>query len=465
MFPRYVTEATNAGWQPVSVVDRNPIQEYLKGTKDEEQIPAIVKMTEAPASVVDRSKGLSDVIGADKLAELKRQVKQTRGDGDVVASAVYRADAGFKDIQARERLYLDRKTVLQAPTKDFSKLLTRLEEIKNGGKKAKEQQTNGHSKQPAPAAVAARAAAASSSSKSARAGYDRFEQSEDRVMKASGIELEMSINTRGTFGVDDPTNLASFASRSSQPLLPAAPQAAARNNKRSYEQISANEPTDMDIDYDNPTGPSSSSSAPPAAASSAQSKRTASATASASAKSAAEPPAKKAKTRYHENSLDPIILVPAASDAKTMLNVTNVEKFLKDNQYEPPVTTGPRVRSRTLERPRKDGSGKTVQYTFVDGSRLTPAEIDRVVCVVSNGTSWQFKCFPEDLRQPAILFSRVKGFFLRYEDEPAPQEVRSWNVAQLTVSKPRRHLDQAASIRFWEELEQFIQTSRPEIKQ
>jgi hypothetical protein len=58
----------------------------------------------------------------------------------------------------------------------------------------------------------------------------------------------------------------------------------------------------------------------------------------------------------------------------------------------------------------------------------------------------------------------VKGYFLRYEDDPAPATVRSWNVAQLTISKPRRHLDQAASKRFWEELEQFIHTTRPEIK-
>jgi parafibromin len=381
------------------------------------------------------------------VAELKAKRQKTRGDTDVLTSAVYSAQASVKEILARERPYLDRKTVLQAPKKNFSKLLDRLVEIKNGGKaKAASAAAQSSSSRPAAAAGASRgashAAPSYTSSRPAKTGYDRFEQSEERVMKASGIELEMNINTRGTF--DD-----SAFGTSAKPNIFSAANSAAASKKRSYDQMAANEPTDMDMDidddYSRPAAPSAPAPAPAAA--------------SKKHSQSAEPPKKKRK--YPDASLDPIILVPNANDAKAMLHASNAVKFLQDGEYVDDRSS--RTRQFNVERNKFDGNGK-VSYLVSDGSRMHAKDWDRVVCVVVNGTEWQFKSFPSELQTPANLFSRVKGYFLRYEDDPAPATVRSWNVAQLTISKPRRHLDQAASKRFWEELEQFIHTTRPEIK-
>lgn len=74
-------------------------------------------------------------------------------------------------------------------------------------------------------------------------------------------------------------------------------------------------------------------------------------------------------------------------------------------------------------------------YELYDNVKsFTPSDWERVIAVFSNAKDWQFKGWKEWKEDPTEIFSRVCGFYLKYEEEPLPEKIKNWNVKVLNVS-------------------------------
>ena len=81
----------------------------------------------------------------------------------------------------------------------------------------------------------------------------------------------------------------------------------------------------------------------------------------------------------------------------------------------------------------------------------------RVVAVFTGGKEYEFKQFPNGPK-PVDVFSKYKGFHLRYEDEPLDPNVAKWNVVVVVVHKAaaKRYLDRVCTLKIFEELDKVI---------
>jgi len=51
----------------------------------------------------------------------------------------------------------------------------------------------------------------------------------------------------------------------------------------------------------------------------------------------------------------------------------------------------------------------------------------RVVAAFIQGSNNEFRKWP-DGNNPAILFNRIKGYYLKYNDVPVPDNIKKYNV-------------------------------------
>lgn len=87
--------------------------------------------------------------------------------------------------------------------------------------------------------------------------------------------------------------------------------------------------------------------------------------------------------------------------------------------------------------------------------RLKSEDWARVIAVFAQGAVWQFKGWKYD--KPVELFTHVKGFHLKCEDETVGNPtIKSWNVTTLTVHRTKRYLDIEAVTNFWTKLEAWL---------
>ncbi|KAI9591683.1 RNA pol II accessory factor, Cdc73 family-domain-containing protein [Syncephalis fuscata] len=157
----------------------------------------------------------------------------------------------------------------------------------------------------------------------------------------------------------------------------------------------------------------------------------------------------------------PIIIVPAA--ATSMVNLYNVKQFLEDKSF----IDSRNAREQSTARPtlinierRSEGSDTTSVYQVIDSvDKLRPDDWKRVVAVFTTGAEWQFKNWV--WQTPLDIFNNVKGYYLKYADEPTKDTVQRWNVTILEVHKYKRHTDQVVVGEFWDALDAFIASKRP----
>lgn len=160
----------------------------------------------------------------------------------------------------------------------------------------------------------------------------------------------------------------------------------------------------------------------------------------------------------------PIIIVPPGFSA--LLNMYNVESFLQDSTFTPWQTAkeqseaAGKGRSDTVIMKRTVGRETPVIYHVKDNAKtISGKDWNRVVAVFTQGAAWQFKEWP--YQDPVDVFQNVKGFHLRFEEEPkVPETVRSWDVKTLWISKNNRHRDRMAAMEFWSQLDSFLATRK-----
>jgi len=181
----------------------------------------------------------------------------------------------------------------------------------------------------------------------------------------------------------------------------------------------------------------------------------------AGSNSAGKTPAKKVEG-------NPIIVVPnAMTSCITMINAGFF--FGKDAVYIP--------RDQAMKRGDAGKRGGTIQVTHKLAPRLGGAEItydiidnpttrlkkeewSRVVAVLAQGASWQFKGW--QYSDPVDLFSRAFGFYIGLDGASIPDELRNWNVKLGKVSRDRRGQDNVCLASFWNGLEEFIAVHKQE---
>ncbi|EGD75489.1 hypothetical protein PTSG_06563 [Salpingoeca rosetta] len=169
---------------------------------------------------------------------------------------------------------------------------------------------------------------------------------------------------------------------------------------------------------------------------------------------AAPKPKPKPKKR---TSKTPIIIVPGGATAK--ITLANVKAFLEEGKYlsidEALRNQKSRPQSVYVYRKRPEG---TVPYHVIDNvAKLSPEDWKRVVAVVVAGPKWQFKDFPEmkNGKQPVDIFCKYRAFYINFKDERVHPNAKEWDCSILQLSRSQRHLDQTASRRFWETLDQW----------
>lgn len=156
----------------------------------------------------------------------------------------------------------------------------------------------------------------------------------------------------------------------------------------------------------------------------------------------------------------PIIIVPAAPTSLiTMINATDILQDFKFISPQDKMKAGAKRQNElTINHLRSDG--RTVPYRVVDQPmRLQPDEWNRVVAVFVQGQAWQFKGWPYG-GDPALIFSAVKGFHLKYSNMPLDTNVAKWNVTVVNLDQ-RRHLDKVNFQGIWDQLERFIAKNKP----
>ena len=106
--------------------------------------------------------------------------------------------------------------------------------------------------------------------------------------------------------------------------------------------------------------------------------------------------------------------------------------------------------------------GAEITYDVIDNptTRLKKEEWSRVVAVIAQGASWQFKGW--QYSDPVDLFSRAFGFYIGLDGATVPGELRNWNVKLGKVSRDRRGQDNVCLASFWNGLEEFIAVHKQE---
>ena len=159
---------------------------------------------------------------------------------------------------------------------------------------------------------------------------------------------------------------------------------------------------------------------------------------------------------------NPIIVVPNAMTS--VITMINAGFFLgKDAVFIPrdQATTNPaRGKSGgTISITRKLNArlgGAEVTYDIIDNpaTRLKKDEWNRVVAVICQGASWQFRGWRYS--EPVDLFSRTFGFYVGMEGANIPKELQGWNVKTGKIARDRRGSDNICLASFWNGVEEFM---------
>jgi len=165
----------------------------------------------------------------------------------------------------------------------------------------------------------------------------------------------------------------------------------------------------------------------------------------------------RSQSKPHDHRT-PIIIVPSAPTS--LINMFNVQKFLQDQQYIEPqecrkqgIKKEPRI---IIERKKSDGKGVMKYYVVDSVDKFRDQDWEKVVAVFTCGATWQFKGWK--WTNPTELFSKVRGFYLQYQDDILKGPVKEWNVKVLKVEKYKRHHDIQTVLEFWNELDRYMGT-------
>jgi len=151
--------------------------------------------------------------------------------------------------------------------------------------------------------------------------------------------------------------------------------------------------------------------------------------------------------------LVPIIVVPAGM--KDMITLHNIRPYLEQGKFS--GNTGDHFNKPSNVIVERKKQGVTVPYKVIDNvNGMTKDQWDRVIACFVAGPEWQFKRWPwYEESGTAGVFSRIRGFYIQYDDQPEHPNIKKWDVTKLQISRTKRHLDKTSSLRFWDALDRY----------
>lgn len=166
---------------------------------------------------------------------------------------------------------------------------------------------------------------------------------------------------------------------------------------------------------------------------------------------------------------DPIIIL--SPSAISMLTMTNVKSFLQDGKFVDPQHANDQLNDSTTHGGSTNNSNsnmiqivrqskrfnKKIKFVVVSNVEkffVKPEYWDRVVAVFTTGQEWQFKNYK--VNQPNLLFQKVKGFYVNYNGDVVPNNVKNWNVQVISLDRNQRFKDRQISEFLWESIERFM---------
>lgn len=156
--------------------------------------------------------------------------------------------------------------------------------------------------------------------------------------------------------------------------------------------------------------------------------------------------------KKRQSSAKPIIIIPATTTS--VITMLNAKSILQDLKYVSPEPDAKRENELLIQ--RRKGDGTTVPYRVLDNpAKLQGDEWDRVVAVFVQGPAWQFKGWPWG-GNPVEIFSHIKAFHLKFDENKLDANVAKWNVEVIELSRLKRHLDRANLLKFWSSLDNFM---------
>ena len=374
--------------------------------------------------------GLNTVMSVEKIAEIKRKIitrkrGTIKGDDELESGMLEQAPIAptaftaipdietdvTKDIVMRERLLRTRTSVLQSTGKIFLKnVLAILQSVK-----AKEEGKAGQTKQdqtPAKKEVVEVAKKPVPAASYSRYDQERFGSHIDK----GGFKIDTSATFHGL-------SLESMKEGKSQPHVSRSPAANPTPSRSPRPVSSMQKPSNL-------------------------------------------PQKRESKT--------PIVIVPAGTTS--LISLLNVKDFLQDFKFASPEEKkklGTVKESEVLIQRKKDMvvnqqmQSVTVPLRVVDQPlKLTPTDWNRVVAVFVQGPMWQFKGWPAVLPDgsPTEIFTKIRGFHVKYDDIKLDPNVKKWDVEVLTISRNKRHMDRACVLKFWEVLDKFMVKNKPNLR-
>lgn len=173
-------------------------------------------------------------------------------------------------------------------------------------------------------------------------------------------------------------------------------------------------------------------------------------------------------------SKTPIIIVP--SGTTSLISLMNAKDLLQDFKFLSPdekKKQGSQKETEVLIQRKKDMASNqqlqnvTVPIRVIDQPlKLSTTDWKRVVAVFVQGPLWQFKSWPAALGDgsPVEIFTKIKGFHLKFDDMKVDTNVKKWDVEVLTINRNRRHMDRACILKFWEVLDKFMVKNKPNLR-
>ena len=160
-----------------------------------------------------------------------------------------------------------------------------------------------------------------------------------------------------------------------------------------------------------------------------------------------------------------LIIVVPSSFTEGNLCEKNAKAFLHDGKY---------VNLNSLEEDENDLlnddisdnnfyykiQGKDLMFEICSNVRkFNKNDWKRVVAVFVQGDDWEFSDWPRS-ENPSTISQKVKGYYMKYNNNPVNKNIKKWNVQILEISRNKRHFDVSIQNKFWSSLSEFLSAPR-----
>ncbi|GEQ67688.1 hypothetical protein JCM33374_g1353 [Metschnikowia sp. JCM 33374] len=151
----------------------------------------------------------------------------------------------------------------------------------------------------------------------------------------------------------------------------------------------------------------------------------------------------------------PIIIVSPATTA--LLSLSNIKEFLEEGRFVEPTLKRSENNVVTISRPSDRFVPAAQSIMVVDNVDLftKPEYWDRVIAIFTTGQTWQFAKFKYS--RPEILFQHYHGFYMGYQGDIVPKQIKDWNVSVIAVDRGEKRFRDKMIVRdLWSQLDKTL---------